>query len=101
RRSSRSRARLSVRPWHLQGRNRWPSTLGPNQHADRGTKMFNWFSGSRKKHGGHSEPPTSGLSRWWSTKPYNKAHRAGGSAQPGNRKQERLERRELLYAVVR
>ena len=63
--------------------------------------MFNWFSGSKKKHGGHSEPATSGLSRLESTKPYNQAHRAGGSAQPGNRKQERLERRELLYAVVR
>jgi hypothetical protein len=64
--------------------------------------MFNWFSG-KKKHNPHdSEPPTSGLSRLDSTKPYNQArHGSGGSAQPGNRKQERLERREVLYAVVR
>lgn len=61
--------------------------------------MFNWLSG-KKKHAGHSEPATSGLSRLESTKPANHAHR-GGTAQPGNRKQERLERRELLYAVVR
>ena len=63
--------------------------------------MFNWFSGSKKKHG-DSEPPTSGLSRLDSTKPYNQAQRgSGGAAQAGNRKHERLERRELLYAVVR
>ena len=63
--------------------------------------MFNWLSG-KKKHAGHSEPATSGLSRLESTKPANQALRgSGGAAQPGNRKQERLERRELLYAVVR
>ena len=68
--------------------------------------MFHWFSGKKK------QPPheqdrshdaaTSGLSRLESTKPHNQArHGSGGNAQPGNRKQERLERRELLYAVVR
>lgn len=60
--------------------------------------MFNWFSG-KNRHAGHSEPPTSGLSRLESTKPYHQAQRGG--AQAGNRKQERLERRELLYGVVR
>ncbi|MBC5782685.1 hypothetical protein H8N03_06990 [Ramlibacter sp. USB13] len=63
--------------------------------------MFNWFSG-KKKQEQDSEPATSGLSRLESTKPANQArHGNGGSAQPGNRKHERLERRELLYAVVR
>src|SRR6188768_2986436 len=63
--------------------------------------MFNWFSG-KKKHEQDSDLPTSGLSRLESTKPFNQArHGNGGSALPGNRKQERLERRELLYAVVR
>src|SRR6059058_2678053 len=63
--------------------------------------MFNWFSG-KKKNGSHDEVPTSGLSRLESTKPYNQArHGSGGAAQPANRKQERMERRELLYAVVR
>jgi hypothetical protein len=63
--------------------------------------MFNWFSG-KKKHDPHSEMPSSGLSRLESTKPVNQGrHGNGGSAQPANRKQERLERRELLYAVVR
>src|SRR3954470_19300581 len=61
--------------------------------------MFNWFSG-KKKHAHDSEPPTSGLSRLESTKPHNHAARQGGG-QPGNRKHERLERREVLYAVVR
>ena len=63
--------------------------------------MFNWFSG-KKKPALDSEPPTSGLSRMESTKPHHHARRGnGGAAQPGNRKHERLERRELLYAVVR
>jgi hypothetical protein len=64
--------------------------------------LLNWFS-SRKKH--DAEPPlsvmSSGLSRMESTKPFHAARNAGGSAQPANRKQERMARRELLYAVVR
>ena len=64
--------------------------------------MFNWFSSKKKQEAPHSEPATSGLSRLDSTKPYNHARNGnGGSAQPANRKHERLERRELLYAVVR
>lgn len=63
--------------------------------------MFNWFS-TKKKNEQHSELPSSGLSRLDSTKPYAQArHGNGGSARPANRKQERLERREVLYAVVR
>jgi hypothetical protein len=63
--------------------------------------MFNWFSG-KKKQEQHSEPPTSGLSRLDSTKPYSQRRNGnGGAAQPANRKHERLERREVLYAVVR
>lgn len=63
--------------------------------------MFNWFSG-KKKHEQDSEMASSGLSRLESTKPYHQARNgSGGHAQPANRKQERLERREVLYAVVR
>jgi hypothetical protein len=64
--------------------------------------MFNWFSGKKVKEAQHSAMPSSGLSRLESTKPYPQTrHGSGGHAQPANRKQERLERRELLYAVVR
>ncbi len=64
--------------------------------------MFNWFSGKKNKDAQHSVMPSSGLSRLESTKPYNQTrHGSGGHAQPANRKQERLERREVLYAVVR
>jgi len=62
--------------------------------------FLDWFS-SKKKHDAHeSVLASSGLSRLESTKPANAAHHRG-SAQPANRKQERLERRELLYGVVR
>lgn len=64
--------------------------------------MFNWFSGKKAKEAQHSAMPSSGMSRLESTKPYHQTrHGSGGRAQPANRKQERLERRELLYAVVR
>jgi hypothetical protein len=64
--------------------------------------MFNWFSGKKKQHEQDSVLPSSGLSRLESTKPFNQArHGSGGHGQPANRKQERLERREVLYAVVR
>lgn len=64
--------------------------------------MFNWFSGKKAKEAQHSALPSSGMSRLESTKPYHQTrHGSGGRAQPANRKQERLERRELLYAVVR
>lgn len=63
--------------------------------------MFNWFS-SKKRQEQNSVLPSSGLSRLDSTKPYDQVRNgSGGHAQPANRKQERLERREVLYAVVR
>jgi hypothetical protein len=63
--------------------------------------MFNWFSG-KKKHDHSDDMPTSGLSRLESTKPNSQVrHGSGGNALPANRKAERMERRELLYAVVR
>jgi hypothetical protein len=63
--------------------------------------LLNWFS-AKKKNEHPGEMHSSGLSRLDSTKPYNQTrHGSGGNAQPANRKQERLERRELLYAVVR
>lgn len=65
--------------------------------------LLNWFSSSRPKK--DADPAlsvmSSGLSRMESTKPFHAARHAGGSAQPANRKQERMARRELLYAVVR
>lgn len=63
--------------------------------------LLNWFSGKRKQEGPLSVMPSSGLSRMESTKPAHAARQAHPVAQPANRKQERLERRELLYAVVR
>lgn len=63
--------------------------------------LFHWFS-SKKAEAPPSVMPSSGLSRMESTKPYPQArHGSGGAAQPANRKQERMERRELLYGVVR
>jgi hypothetical protein len=62
--------------------------------------LFDWF-GTRKRHEPHaSVMPSSGLSRLDSTRPFN-APRQAGTAAPANRKQERMARRELLYAVVR
>jgi hypothetical protein len=63
--------------------------------------LFSWFS---KKHDAPiSVLPSSGLSRLESTKPANGQHvrAATHGGQPANRKQERMERRELLYLVVR
>ncbi|MEJ5989343.1 hypothetical protein WG902_05050 [Ramlibacter sp. PS3R-8] len=57
---------------------------------------MNWFSPPKKKAdtpGG--DPANSGLSRLEASKPQ------GGPRPSSSRKQERLERRELLYAVVR
>jgi hypothetical protein len=63
--------------------------------------LFDWFGSRKKRHDGHdSVMPSSGLSRLDSTKPFHAAsHNA--RAQPANRKQERMARREQLYAVVR
>lgn len=64
--------------------------------------LLNWFSSRKRHEAADSEMPSSGLSRLESTKPAHAANRGShGSAQPANRKTERMERRELLYAVVR
>ena len=62
--------------------------------------LFDWFSPKKKYEAQVSVLPSSGLSRMDSTRPFN-APRNAGTAQPANRKQERMARRELLYAVVR
>jgi hypothetical protein len=62
--------------------------------------FLDWFSNRRKPELRDSVMASSGLSRMESTKPANAA-RQRGHAQPANRKQERMARRELLYAVVR
>jgi hypothetical protein len=64
--------------------------------------LLSWFSAKKKFDPPASQMPSSGLSRIDSTKPFHAAARGlHGTAQPANRKQERMERRELLYAVVR
>jgi hypothetical protein len=62
--------------------------------------MFSWFSSARKP---AQDPVSSGLSRVEATRPVNKrgSGKDADNAQPGNRKNERMARRELLYAVVR
>src|SRR5688500_8997910 len=63
--------------------------------------LLKWFTPQRRNAEPQATAPiSSGLSRMESTRPHNAARNAG-TGQPGNRKQERLERRELLYAVVR
>jgi hypothetical protein len=64
--------------------------------------LFSWFSPKKKAEAQMSALPSSGMSRMESTRPYNQMRNGnGGAAHPANRKQERMERRELLYAVVR
>jgi hypothetical protein len=63
--------------------------------------LLSWFSTRKKHDAGLSVMPSSGMSRIESTKPYHAGVRPAHQAQPANRKQERMERRELLYAVVR
>ena len=62
--------------------------------------LFDWFAPRKKIDAQASLMPSSGLSRLDSTRPVN-APRHTGTAQPANRKHERMARRELLYAVVR
>ncbi|MGV3568974.1 MAG: hypothetical protein ACO1PB_00145 [Ramlibacter sp.] len=59
--------------------------------------LFSWLSPRKKP---QPFAPSSGLSRLDSTKPFTAA-RPAATAQPANRKQERMARRELLYGVVR
>jgi len=65
--------------------------------------LLSWFTPKKKSPARAHAPATSGLSRLESTKPHphGGGHAGHAAAQPANRKQERMERRELLYAVVR
>ena len=63
--------------------------------------LLSWFAPRKRADHMPSALPSSGLSRMDSTRPFHAARSAGGGAQPANRKQERMARRELLYAVVR
>lgn len=63
--------------------------------------LFSWLSPKKKAAPSPAAPQSSGLSRMESTKPYAAARQAAANAQPANRKQERMARRELLYSVVR
>lgn len=65
--------------------------------------LFSWLFPSRKEAARTSLPESSGLSRMEPTRPIRRGTRelAESNAQPANRKQERMARRELLYAVVR
>ena len=62
--------------------------------------LFSWLSPKKKP---APLPESSGLSRMESTKPFRPGNDAAGApnGQPANRKNERMARRELLYAVVR
>lgn len=66
--------------------------------------LFSWFSPAKKSAKPSPAPESSGLSRMESTKPYpGRSAEAPGHAPglAGNRKGERIARRELLYQVVR
>jgi hypothetical protein len=63
--------------------------------------LFDWFAPRKKPQAPPTEVPSSGLSRLDSTRPVHAAGREHAAAQPANRKQERMARRELLYLVVR
>lgn len=63
--------------------------------------LLDWFSPRKKPEARHSALPSSGLSRMDSTRPVGSSRGLHATAQPANRKQERLARRELLYGVVR
>ncbi len=68
--------------------------------------LLNWlFPPQKSDKGVPALPESSGLSRVESTRPVastrNTARHPADNAQPGNRKSERMARRELLYTVVR
>lgn len=68
--------------------------------------LFSWLIPSRKPTRAMPPPPdSSGLSRVESTRPIAPSRRSApapaANAQPANRKNERIARREMLYGVVR
>lgn len=63
--------------------------------------LFSWFNPGKKSAKPAPQPDSSGLSRMDSTKPYPGKGATEPNGKPGNRKSERMARRELLYTVVR
>lgn len=69
--------------------------------------LLSWLFPQKKPAKVTTQPQSSGLSRMEATRPIASSRNAAsappgqGNAQPGNRKSERMARRELLYAVVR
>lgn len=66
--------------------------------------LISWlFPPKKAKSAGPSQPQSSGLSRQEATRPASRDGKVvdGANAQPANRKNERMARREMLYAVVR
>ena len=70
--------------------------------------LLSWLFPPQKAAKGATQPESSGLSRMEPTRPVASSRNGASSskppadnAQPGNRKSERMARRELLYAVVR
>ena len=66
--------------------------------------LLSWLFPPKKPVKPTTQPQTSGLSRMEATRPIASTRNsasATSNAQPGNRKSERMARRELLYAVVR
>lgn len=66
--------------------------------------LLNWLTSKRGAASKHGMTDTSGLSRMEPTRPAGARSKevvAGANAQPANRKNERMARRELLYGVVR
>ena len=70
--------------------------------------LLSWLFPPQKAPTAPAQPESSGLSRMEPTRPVHSARNSavsgkapGDNAQPGNRKSERMARRELLYAVVR
>ena len=70
--------------------------------------LLSWLFPPHKAAKGTTQPESSGLSRMEPTRPVTSTRNSGTSgkhpadnAQPGNRKSERMARRELLYTVVR
>jgi hypothetical protein len=65
--------------------------------------LLSWILPAKKKAARPTLPESSGLSRMEPTRPVRRGTRdiPVDNAQPANRKQERMARRELLYSVVR
>jgi hypothetical protein len=66
--------------------------------------LFRWFTAKNNKHATTVPPDSSGLAHADPTLPLRTSvdvHQKDGYGNAANRKSERLERREMLYAIVR